>query len=82
MNPKLDQLVNCIQALKAERKLTPQLYGQTLGALCLEPQTHLYSYLVGAFQDCILLFNDCFRNTWTVNEEYLKQLELLSLIHI
>ena len=71
MDPKLDQLVNCIQALEAERRLTPQLDRQTLDALCVKPQSHL----VGAFQDCILLYNERFTTTWAVDEEYLKQLE-------
>ena len=70
MDPKLDELVNCIQALEAERKLSP-LHGRILHALWVEPQSHL----VGAFQDCILLYNECFMTTWTVDEEYLKQLE-------
>ena len=65
MDPKLDHLINCIQALEAERKLTPQLYGQTLDALCAWPQSHL----VGAFQDCILLYNECFMATWIVDQE-------------
>ena len=71
MDPKLDHLVNCIQALEFERKLTYQLSGRVLGALCVKPQSHL----VGAFQDCILLYNERFTTTWAVDEEYLKQLE-------
>ena len=71
MDPKLEHLVNCIQALELQRKLTPELSGRVLDASCVEPQSHL----VGAFQDCVLLYNDFFMSTWTVDEEYLKQLE-------
>ena len=71
MDPKLDHLVSCILALEFNRRLTPEISGRALGALCAQPQSHL----MGAFQDCLLLFNDRFVNTWSVDEEYLKQLE-------
>ena len=71
MDPKLDQLVNCTGALEYQGRLTPELSGRALSALCIQPKSHL----VGAFQDCVLLYNDCFINTWTVDEEHLRQLE-------
>ena len=65
------ELVNCVHALWFQRTLSPELAGRSLDALCVEPQSHL----VGAFRTCLLLYNDRFMSTWTVDEEYLKQLE-------
>ena len=73
MDPKLDHLVTCTEALEYRRKLTHGMQRWTLETLCVQPQSHL----VGAFQDCILLYNDRFMSTWAVDKEYLMQLECI-----